>query len=151
MAEKKPQKFYVLHQSKYHLSFPRLGENGKPMIAKNAKGDERFQPNGDPIYSMANISFQTVVGDSRVGVKHCVYVPKNDLELQALQAQAKDYGSPILDEATFKKSLNAAAWAQEERAVRAEQDNKALTELADSQQKRIDALEKQLAEAKGRK
>lgn len=151
MADKEAPKFYVHGQKKYTLSRPRVDEKGEPIQLRDPQGNPRYKPTGEPILAMRDIRFRTIVGDRRVGQMSCVATPADDQELAILKAAAKDPDSMVMDEATFKKSLNAAAWDQEQRAAKAESENKVLVEALDGSQKRIEELEKQLAEAKGKK
>ena len=128
-------KKYYAKLKKMTVSVPVLGDNGKPMFAKNPNGDFRRKPNGEKIPMLKLVMFNTVSGNPKMGFMSILET--EDENLQAVLDNLVDSpSSPVLNEDMYKQSVNAAAWQAEKklRAVEIERDDKQSTIEAQAEQ-----------------
>ena len=132
-------KTYYAKQKSCSVSVPQLDDSGKPIVLRDASGNPKRGYGGRELLSMRNIRFDTISGNPKLGFlsKHTTSDPE---EQRILDDKAEDGGSPILDEKTYKKSVNREAYEMEQKAKQLEGDNKVLLDTLDSREKELDAL-----------
>jgi hypothetical protein len=143
-ATAKKMKKYYARQKKMSVSIPVRDERGEVVCQRDNAGNKKLGYGGAPLAVMQDINFNTQSANPKLGYLSS-YETSDPDEIKRLDELVNDAGSPIMDEATFKKTRNPEAYEIERRY---QDEQKILVEALDKKDAELERLQKEVEQHK---